>query len=94
VQIERKTIEVDAISASDLTVDDLGRAASLVLVDLQTNEGIPCRGYAFAYARLMLHWAVQFLRDVESALIGKASHRASALDSSTGDRSSCADRER
>jgi mandelate racemase len=47
-------------------------AAPLALVDVQTSEGIVGRGYAFAYAPLMLRSLVQFLRDVESDLVGKA----------------------
>jgi PAS domain S-box-containing protein len=72
IERKRKTIEVDWISASDLAVHDLGRAASLVPVDLQANEGIPCSGNAFAYARLMLRSRVQCLRDVKPALIKRA----------------------
>src|SRR5215468_1640376 len=47
-------------------------AAPLALVDVQTSEGIVGRGYAFAYVPLMLRSLVQFLRDVESDLVGKA----------------------
>ena len=47
-------------------------AAPLVLVDIQTNEGIVGRGYAFAYTPLMLRSLVQFLRDVAPELVGKA----------------------
>jgi len=47
-------------------------AAPLVLVDVQTNEGIVGRSYAFAYNPLMLRSLVQFLRDVAPDVIGKA----------------------
>src|SRR5260370_27259409 len=47
-------------------------AAPLVLVDVQTNEGIVGRSYAFAYTPLMLRSLVQFLRDVAPDLVGKA----------------------
>ena len=47
-------------------------AAPLVLVDVQTNEGIVGRSYAFAYNPLMLRSLVQFLRDVAPDLVGKA----------------------
>jgi mandelate racemase len=46
-------------------------AAPLALVDVQTNEGIVGRGYAFAYTPLMLRSLVQFLRDVAPELIGQ-----------------------
>jgi mandelate racemase len=46
-------------------------AAPLALVDVQTNEGIVGRGYAFAYTTLMLRSLVQFLRDVAPELIGQ-----------------------
>jgi mandelate racemase len=46
-------------------------AAPLVLVDVQTNEGIVGRSYAFAYTPLLLRTLVQFLRDVAPALIGE-----------------------
>src|ERR1700757_2553017 len=46
-------------------------AAPLVLVDIQTNEGIVGRAYAFAYTPLMLRTLVQFLRDVAPALVGQ-----------------------
>src|ERR1700744_1492532 len=46
-------------------------AAPLVLVDVQTNEGIVGRGYAFAYAPLLLRTLVQFLRDLAPALVGQ-----------------------
>src|SRR4029077_6866685 len=47
-------------------------AAPLVLVDVQTNEGIVGRSYAFAYTPLMLRPLVQFLRDVTPELVGQA----------------------
>src|SRR5258708_33809359 len=47
-------------------------AAPLVLVDVQTNEGIVGRSYAFAYSPLMLRSLVQFLRDVAPDLVAKA----------------------
>lgn len=47
-------------------------AAPLVLVDVQTNEGIVGRSYAFAYNPLMLRSLVQFLRDVAPDLVGQA----------------------
>src|ERR1700757_2025833 len=47
-------------------------AAPLALVDVQTNEGIVGRGYAFAYTPLMLRSLVQFLRDVAPELTGQA----------------------
>ena len=47
-------------------------AAPLALVDVQTNEGIVGRGYAFAYTPLMLRSLVQFLRDVAPELVGQA----------------------
>ncbi|MGA7054273.1 MAG: enolase C-terminal domain-like protein [Mycobacterium sp.] len=46
-------------------------AAPLVLLDVQTNEGIVGRSYAFAYSRLMLRTLVQFLRDLAPELVGK-----------------------
>jgi mandelate racemase len=46
-------------------------AAPLVLVDVQTNEGIVGRSYAFAYTPLLLRTLVQFLRDVVPALVGQ-----------------------
>lgn len=46
-------------------------AAPLVLVDVQTNEGIVGRSYAFAYTPLMLRTLVQFLRDVAPELVGE-----------------------
>src|ERR1700739_2705053 len=46
-------------------------AAPLVLVDVQTNEGIVGRSYAFAYTPLLLRTLVQFLRDVAPALVGQ-----------------------
>lgn len=46
-------------------------AALLVLVDVQTNEGIVGRSYAFAYTPLMLRTLVQFLGDVAPALVGQ-----------------------
>jgi mandelate racemase len=47
-------------------------AAPLVLVDVQTNEGIVGRSYAFAYTPLMLRTLVQCLHDVTPELVGKA----------------------
>ena len=47
-------------------------AAPLVLVDVQTNEGIVGRSYAFAYTPLMLRTLVQFLCDVAPALVGQS----------------------
>jgi mandelate racemase len=44
-------------------------AAPLVLVDVQTSQGIVGRSYAFAYTPLMLHTLVQFLDDVAPALV-------------------------
>ena len=46
-------------------------AAPLVLVDVQTNEGIVGRSYAFAYTPLMLRTLVQFLHDLAPALVGQ-----------------------
>jgi len=46
-------------------------AAPLVLVDVQTSEGIVGRSYAFAYTPLMLRTLVQFLCDVAPALVGQ-----------------------
>ena len=46
-------------------------AAPLVLVDVQTSEGIVGRSYAFAYSPLMLRTLVQFLDDVAPALVGQ-----------------------
>jgi mandelate racemase len=46
-------------------------AAPLVLVDIQTNEGIVGRSYAFAYTPLLLRTLVQFFRDVAPALVGQ-----------------------
>jgi mandelate racemase len=46
-------------------------AAPLVLVDVQTNEGIVGHSYAFAYTPLMLRSLVQCLRDVAPELLGK-----------------------
>jgi mandelate racemase len=46
-------------------------AAPLVLVDVQTNEGIVGRSYAFAYTPLMLRALVQFLSDVAPELVGE-----------------------
>jgi Mandelate racemase / muconate lactonizing enzyme, N-terminal domain len=46
-------------------------AAPLVLVDIQTSQGIVGRSYAFAYTPLMLHTLVQFLGDVAPALVGQ-----------------------
>jgi len=46
-------------------------AAPLVLVDVQTSEGIVGRSYAFAYTPLMLRTLVQFLGDVAPALVGQ-----------------------
>ncbi|MFY9764057.1 MAG: enolase C-terminal domain-like protein, partial [Mycobacterium sp.] len=46
-------------------------AAPLVLVDVQTNEGIVGRSYAFAYTPLLLRTLVQFLCDVAPALVGQ-----------------------
>src|SRR5271155_150617 len=46
-------------------------AAPLVLVDVQTNEGIVGRSYAFAYPPVLLRTLVQFLRDVAPALVGQ-----------------------
>ena len=46
-------------------------AAPLVLVDVQTSEGIVGRSYAFAYTPLMLRTLVQFLDDVAPALVGQ-----------------------
>ena len=46
-------------------------AAPLVLVDVQTNERIVGRSYAFAYTPLLLRMLVQFLRDVAPALVGQ-----------------------
>src|SRR5271165_659592 len=46
-------------------------AAPLVLVDVQTNEGIVGRSYAFAYTPVLLRTLVQFLRDVAPALVGQ-----------------------
>src|SRR6201998_2952226 len=46
-------------------------AAPLVLVDVQTNEGIVGRSYAFAYTPLLLRTLVQFVRDVAPALVGQ-----------------------
>jgi mandelate racemase len=46
-------------------------AAPLVLVDVQTNEGIVGRSYAFGHVPLMLRTLVQFLRDVAPALVGQ-----------------------
>ena len=45
-------------------------AAPLALVDVQTNEGIVGRGYAFAYTPLMLRSLVQFVHDVAPELVG------------------------
>ena len=47
-------------------------AAPLVLVDVQTNEGIVGRSYAFAYTPVLLRTLVQFLRDVAPALVGQS----------------------
>ena len=47
-------------------------AAPLALVDVQTNEGIVGRGYAFAYTPVMLRSLVQFLRDIAPELVGQA----------------------
>jgi mandelate racemase len=46
-------------------------AAPLVLVDVQTNEGIVGRSYAFAYTPLMLRSVMQFLRDIAPELVGR-----------------------
>src|ERR1700733_10222239 len=46
-------------------------AAPLVLVDIQTNEGIVGRSYAFAYTPLMLRTLVQFLGGLAPALVGQ-----------------------
>jgi len=46
-------------------------AAPLVLVDVQTNEGIVGRSYAFAYTPVLLRTLAQFLRDVAPALVGQ-----------------------
>src|ERR1700731_3865286 len=46
-------------------------AAPLVLVDVQTNEGIVGRSYAFAYTPLMLRSLVQFLRDIAPEVVGQ-----------------------
>jgi mandelate racemase len=46
-------------------------AAPLVLVDVQTNQGIVGRSYAFAYTPLMLRSLVQFLCDIAPELIGR-----------------------
>jgi mandelate racemase len=46
-------------------------AAPLVLIDLQTKEGVGGRSYAFAYSPLLLRTLVQFLRDVAPALVGQ-----------------------
>src|SRR6202022_1891331 len=47
-------------------------AAPLVLIDVQTSEGIVGRSYAFAYTPLMLRSLVQFLRDIAPELVGQA----------------------
>ena len=46
-------------------------AAPLVLVDVQTNEGIVGRSYAFAYTPLMLRSLMQFLGDIAPELVGR-----------------------
>src|ERR1700736_6593921 len=46
-------------------------AAPLVLIDVQTSEGIVGRSYAFAYTPLMLRSVMQFLRDVAPELVGR-----------------------
>src|ERR1700751_1685938 len=46
-------------------------AAPLVLVDVQTNQGIVGRSYAFAYTPVLLRTLVQFLRAVAPALVGQ-----------------------
>ena len=46
-------------------------AAPLVLLDVQTNEGIVGRSYAFAYSPLMLRTLMQFLRDLAPRLVGE-----------------------
>jgi mandelate racemase len=46
-------------------------AAPLVLVDVQTNEGIVGRSYAFVYTPLMLRSVMQFLRDIAPELVGR-----------------------
>ena len=47
-------------------------AAPLVLIDVQTSEGIVGRSYAFAYTPVMLRSLVQFLRDIAPELVGQA----------------------
>jgi mandelate racemase len=46
-------------------------AAPLVLVDVQTSEGVVGRSYAFGYTPLLLRTLVQFLNDVAPALVGQ-----------------------
>jgi mandelate racemase len=46
-------------------------AAPLVIVDVQTTEGIVGRSNTFAYTPLTLRTLVQFLSDVAPALTGQ-----------------------
>jgi mandelate racemase len=46
--------------------------APLLLVDVQTREGIVGRSYAFAYTPFMLRSLMQFLHDITPDLIGKS----------------------
>jgi len=46
-------------------------SAPLVLIDVQTDQGLTGRSYIFAYARLTLRPLVQLIEDVGSGLVGK-----------------------
>ena len=46
-------------------------AAPLVLIDVETDQGVTGRAYIFAYARLTLRPLVQLIEDVGSGLVGK-----------------------
>jgi mandelate racemase len=47
------------------------RSAPLVLIDVETDQGITGRSYIFAYARLTLKPLVRLIEDVGSELVGK-----------------------
>jgi mandelate racemase len=48
------------------------RSAPLVLIDIETDQGITGRSYIFAYAPLTLKPLVQLISDIGSALTGNA----------------------
>ncbi len=49
------------------------RSAPLVLIDVETDQGITGRSYIFAYTRLTLKPLVQLISEIGRELTGKAS---------------------